>query len=282
MAFLFCRQVWVVDLLAIAVTATLTGHSAATLIASALPRRPPTMPPPLQVPAPVSAAPSAVEGIVGRNIFCSTCGDAPPAESTRRALTLLAIMFAPPPSDPRWSVAVVRDDEAATVGPFGVGARLGAATIVAIEPTCVVLERGRGRRELLELFRGRIGVVPAPNRGPMGTFAEAVTKTGGQSYEVQRSALEQLLAGGLSSWPRVVPDVKDGEPGGLRLVGVRTDSPFAAIGLADGDRLLEVNGRSIVTPDAALAAYASLRTTSHVWLLIERGGQGVRMDYVIR
>jgi general secretion pathway protein C len=281
MAFLFCRQEWVVDLVAIAVTATLTGHSAATLIASALPPRLPTMPPHLQLSAPVSVAPGA-EGIVGRHIFYSTRADAPPDESTRRALTLLAIMFAPPPSDPRWSVAVVRDDEAATAGPFGVGARLGDATIVAIEPTCVVLDRGRGRRELLELFRGRIGVVPAPGRGPMSTFAEAVTKTGGQSYEVQRSALEQLLAGGLSSWPRVVPDLKDGEPGGLRLVGIRTDSPFAAIGLADGDRLLEVNGRSMLTPDAALAAYASLRTTSHVWLMIERGGHRVRMDYVIR
>ena len=33
--------------------------------------------------------------------------------------------------------------------------------------------------------------------------------------------------------------------------------------LSDGDLLLEVNGRSIATPDAAMAAFAPLRTASH-------------------
>jgi hypothetical protein len=54
--------------------------------------------------------------------------------------------------------------------------------------------------------------------------------------------------------------------------GSGRDGPFAAIGLRDGDLLLEVNGRSIATPDAAMAAFAALRTASHVWLAIVRAG----------
>ena len=40
----------------------------------------------------------------------------------------------------------------------------------------------------------------------------------------------------------------------LPAVRLRSDGPFAAIGLENGDLLLEVNGTPIATPDAALAA----------------------------
>jgi len=82
--------------------------------------------------------------------------------------------------------------------------------------------------------------------------------------------------------PRVVPQSRDGEAVGLRLLDVGRDGPFGAIGLRDGDVLREVNGRSIATPDSALAAYGALRSEGHVWLAIERGGQRLRLDYRIR
>jgi general secretion pathway protein C len=192
-------------------------------------------------------------------------------------------MFAPPPADPRWSVAVVRDEETATTGPFGVGARLGDATIEAIEQVRVVLDVGHGRRELLELLRERPRAGPAGHRGAADAIGHGIQRTGTHSFEVRRAALDRFLSGGMTaSMPRVVPDVRDGQPVGLRLLGVGSDGPFAALGLASGDVLREVNGRSIATPDEALAAYATLRTAGHVWLVIERGGQRIRMDYAIR
>jgi general secretion pathway protein C len=192
-------------------------------------------------------------------------------------------MFAPPPSDPRWSVAVIRDDEAATAGPYGVGARLGDATIAAIEDVRVVLDVGRGRREFLDLLR-RQARAPSDGRlAPPDAFGDGVRKTGAHSYEIRRAALAQFLAGGMTPrWPRVVPETRDGEPVGFRLSGVDRDGPFAAIGLGNGDLLLEVNGRSIATPDAALAAFSTLRTASHVWLVIEHDGRRIRVDYSIR
>ena len=73
-----------------------------------------------------------VEDILKRNIFCSTCPPIlangrrartrarrppPPLQRTSLNLKLLAIMFAPPPADPRWSVAIIRDNDAKSAGP---------------------------------------------------------------------------------------------------------------------------------------------------------------------
>jgi len=287
MEFLARRHFWVVDLVGIAICGILTGHAAAMLILAALPRyeaaapaRRGGMPPPARA----SAADKSIDAIVARNMFCSACGDDVPApERSRLPFTLLAIMFAPPPSDPRWSVAIIRDDEAATAGPYAVGAVLGAATIGAIEQVRVVLDVGRGRREYLELLHRPPRAPADGRRAPLDAPADGVTKTGAHSYEIRRAVVEQLLAGGTTPrWPRVVPQARDGEPLGFRLFGIGREGPFAAIGLSDGDLLLEVNGRSIATPDAAMAAFAALRTASHVSLAILREGRRVRIDYVVR
>ena len=78
MDHLWRRYLWVVDLIGILVGAGLAGHSAANWIASQLP--PALAPAPRSTrhaPVLASATPKSIEGIVGRNIFCSTCGDTP-------------------------------------------------------------------------------------------------------------------------------------------------------------------------------------------------------------
>ena len=82
------RHLWVVDLAGIALGAVVFGQATATLLASALPRLPApratrARPVPGAREARPAAAKPAISGIVGRNIFCSTCGDAPgPAAPT--------------------------------------------------------------------------------------------------------------------------------------------------------------------------------------------------------
>lgn len=274
------RYVWVIDLIGIGIGAVLAGHATATFLAARLPQQ--AAPVSRVLPPPVLTDPTSksVEAIVGRNVFCSTCGDQPVVERTRRALRLLAIMLARPPADPRWSMAVIRDEEAATTGPYGEGARLGDATIAAIDEVRVVLEDGHGHQEILDLLpRWPDERLPGPREA---TF-DGVRKIGTQRYEVRRAALERFLQGGVTPpWPRIVPQMREGQGSGLLLAGVRPDSAFAALGLASGDLLLAVNDRAISTPDAALAAYAAMKTADHVWLVIERGGRRVRLDYVIR
>jgi len=279
MDVLLRRYLWVVDLIGIMVGAALAGDATATMIAAALPMDAAPSARRVETPAPPPPPNKSVEHIVQRNIFCSTCTGTPLPEQTRRALTLLAIMYAPPPSDPRWSVAIVRDDAAATTGPYAVGARLGDATVAAIEDVRVVLDE-HGRTELLELLPQRRS---PPGRAPAKATFDGIRQTAANRFEVRRDVLEQFLAGGITpGWPRVVPQARDGEPVGFRVFGIAANSPFAALGLASGDVLLQVNGRSIATPAAALAAVTSLRTANHVSLSIARGDRLIRLDYDIR
>jgi type II secretory pathway component PulC len=285
MDFGVSRRVWATEMVGIVVVAGLAGHATSRLIAAAfLPHVEPlaSRAPPARRPRPVPPD-KPIDGIVGRNVFCSTCGGAAPIERIPPRLTLLAIMFAPPPSDGRCSVAIVRDDEAGVAGPYGVGARLGGATIVAIEQVRVVLDPGDGELEFLWLLSGAAPPPPDERHAPPRSFRDVVKKTGAHGYEIRRAALEPILTGGtLAQLARIVPETRDGQPVGLRLLGVGRDGPLAAIGLAESDVLLEVNGRSIATPGAALAAYTTFRTSSHVSLLVERAGARIRMDYAIR
>jgi type II secretion system protein C len=280
MELLLRRQGWAANLIGIAIGTALGGHATATLIGAALPsptssgsqRRGGT------AAAAVAPTDRSSDVIIGRNVFCSQCGETLIPEPTRPALTLLAIMFAR--SDPRWSLAIVRDDETSTTGPYAVGARLGGATVEAIEDVRVVLDLGRGRRERLELLAPEARL--SSGRGPAEPITDGIRKTGPNSYELRRAVIDRVLAGGLARLLRVAPQPRDGEPTGLRLLDVGRDGPFGAIGLRDGDVLLQVNGRSLATPDAALAAYSALRKEDHLWLAIERAGQRLRLDYVIR
>ena len=114
--------------------------------------------------------------------------------------------------------------------------------------------------------------------GPRGATFEDVHRIGTQRYEIGRSSRSLPDGGSSPAWRQL----RDGYASGLLLAGVRPDTVFSALGLASGDVLAEVNGRSIATPDAALAAYAALQTADHFSLVIERGGRRVRLDYVIR
>jgi len=147
----------------------------------------------------------------------------------------------------------------------------------------VILDVGRGRHEILDLLQQRQRDRAELSRAPSEALRGGVSKTGPHSYEIRRATLEGLLAGGITPpLPRIVPQTRDGEPVGLRLFGIGSDGPLAMIGLMNGDLLVEVNGRPLTSPDAALNAYAALRTASHVWLVVERAGQRIRTDYVIR
>jgi general secretion pathway protein C len=283
MELLLRRHLWVVDLIAIAIVATLAGHATATRIASML-LGPPWRSPPRQRPtaqAHGTGPDKSIAGIIERDLFCPTCGDEAPPERSARSLELLAIMFAPPPLDPRWSVAVVRDDEAGSTGPYATGDSLGDATVGAIENVRVVLDLANGRREYLELLAERPPGPSTARVSPGRALADGVRKTGPHSYEVRRAFIDHL--GGMTPpWPRFVPEIRDGQPVGFRLYGIRAGSPPVWLGLAEGDLLLQANGRSLATPDAALAAFTTLRTADHVGLLLERDRDQIRLDYLIR
>jgi general secretion pathway protein C len=255
----------------------------------------------------VSASPAVytkqVEEILRRNIFCSTCPPILPVPTTPGApvvpelqrtslpLKLLAVMFAPPPADPRWSMAIIRDNDAKTAGPYAIGSTLRETTVSEIDEVRVYLDFGGGRIEYLELLdrpQPAPGTPAAASTAPSDPFAaeldKGIRKTGANSYEVQHSTLDALLGnmGALSRAARIVPEMRDGKSIGFRLFSIKPDGPFGKIGLQNGDVISAINGLEMNSPDKALEVYTKLKTANHLSVGLERNGQKITEDYNIR
>jgi general secretion pathway protein C len=302
------KYLWAVDGLVVVLCAVFLARASATASGgkmlvtggSAAPKA-------ARVAAPPPAAPvytKQVEEILNRNIFCSTCPPilakpvtdsgpppAPPLQRTSLNLKLLAIMFAPPPADPRWSVAIIRDNDDKSAGPFTVGSKLRDATVDDITEDRVYLNFGNGRIEDLDLLdrpqpaAAPVAAAPAAPADPLSAeLDKGIKKTGEHNYEVQRSTLDSLLGNmaALAKGARIVPETKDGKPAGFRLFSIRPDGPFAKIGLLNGDVVSAINGLEMNSPDQALLAYTKLKTANHLSVAIERNGQKITKDYNIR
>jgi len=302
------KYLWAVDGLVVALCMIFLARASATAIEKKLVVSGPPAKAAARAPVAAPAAPvytKQVEEILKRNIFCSTCppilgtvageeagpAPAPPLQRTALNLKLLAIMFAPPPADPRWSMAVIRDNDAKSAGPYSVGSKLRDATIDDIVEDRVYLDFGGGRREYLDLLdrpqppAGAPAAAAAPSTDPLSAeLDKGIKKLGEHNYEVQRATVDSLLGnmGALAKGARIVPETRDGKPAGFRLFSVRPDGPFAKIGLLNGDVVSAINGLEMNSPDQALLAYTKLKTANHLSVAIERNGQKITKDYNIR
>src|SRR4029077_1363856 len=142
---------WAIDGLCVALCAVFLARATATAVERKMLNIGPAAKAAVMRGPVASTAPSVyskqIEEILNRNIFCSTCppilqkqatGDTgppppPPLQRTSLNLKLLAIMYAPPPANPKWSVAIVRDNDAKSAGPYAIGSRLRDATVEDIE-----------------------------------------------------------------------------------------------------------------------------------------------------
>jgi general secretion pathway protein C len=307
METLLRKYLWAIDLAVIAICAIFSARATATVIETKLAR---SAPPPKPAAHVASAGAQTVYGkqfedILKRNVFCSTCppilppppsntNEPPPPAAPQRTtlpLALVAIMFAPAPADPRWSMAIIRDTEQKSAGPYSIGSKVREATITDISETRVDLEIS-GRKEYLELFDKGPGAAPAavaaaptPSGDPLtAELQKGVKKTGEHTYEVQRGTVDSLLGNmsALSRAARIVPEIKDGRAAGFRLFSVRPDGPFAMIGLQNGDVISAINGLEMSSPDQALMVYTKLKSASHLSVGLERSGQKITKEYNIR
>jgi general secretion pathway protein C len=305
METLLRKYLWVIDLAVIAICAVFSARAAATMIEKNLAK---AAPPPKAAPRTAMAAQQTVYNkdlgeILKRNVFCSTCPPIikPPENTvpgvvdttpqrTSLPIALVAIMFAPPPNR-YWSMAIIRDTEQKSSGPYSIGMKVHDATITDISETRVDLDVN-GREEYIELFdKGPPPAAPvaaapaAPSSDPLAAeLQKGIKKTGENQYEVQRGTVDSLLGNmsALSRAARIVPELKDGRAAGFRLFSVRPDGPFALIGLQNGDVISTINGLEMNSPDQALMVYTKLKSASHLSVGLERNGQKITKDYNIR
>ncbi|HEX3903050.1 MAG TPA: type II secretion system protein GspC [Polyangia bacterium] len=294
-----------VDLAVVALCAIFAARATATAIEAGFVSGIPSVKHALKPPITAAAGPvysKQVEEILKRNMFCSACPPilgqpeapgvvvVPPLQRTSLPLKLLAVMYAP--TDTRWSMAIIRDNDDKSVGPYGVGSKIREATIDEIDETRAYLDFGGGRREYLELLdlpagapAAPVAAAPAAAKDPLAEALDrGIKKTGPNSYEVQHSTLDALLGnmGALAKAARIVPEMKDGKSAGFRLLSIKPDGPFGKIGLQNGDVISAINGLEMTSPDKALEVYTKLRTANHLSVGLDRNGQKITEDYNIR
>jgi general secretion pathway protein C len=301
------KYLWALDLAVVALCATFLGNAASSAVESkvvaAIPAPAPVASKPRR-PEPTTASSSKQpDGILKRNIFCSTCppiidephpdgGAIDPSTEpvkTTLPLALLAIMYAPPPNGIKWSIAVIRDTEIKSMGAFPVGGKIHGATVIEIQETRIYLDNA-GKTEFLDLFEKPAPPVPPVASAAGGTdplsieMDKGIKKTGEHSFEIQRGTLESVLGNMslLSRSARIVPEMRDGKAAGFRLYAVKPDGPFAKIGMQNGDVISSINGLEITSPEKALEVYSKLKSASHLSLGMESNGKKVTQDYNIR
>lgn len=115
-------------------------------------------------------------------------------------------------------------------------------------------------------------------------IASKIKQISETEFEIDRSAVEKILEdqAQLMRSARIVPEQKDGKTIGVRLFGVRPDTLLGTLGLKNGDRLEQINGFDMGSPEKALEAYARLRTAENLKIKLNRRGQATTIDFKIK
>lgn len=119
----------------------------------------------------------------------------------------------------------------------------------------------------------------------VGRFPERTIRLDGSDVHRQVSVVERSsrkLSHSGSFWDggvdRVEKYFEGGVQKGFKFEGVHPGSLLAHIGIVDGDAVLAVNGYATDSPEAAMAAYGSLRDEERVVVDLIRAGHAVRLQ----
>lgn len=220
-------------------------------------------------------------------------------------------------SNPRWSIAMILDNEAQETYVVGVGDALPVedpVEVLEIRRDRVFIEND-GRLEFIRLEDSPYGD-PEGQQGQEGRRSErsedgateddvedrrrqrraaieeeeerrdesGIEQRGDGEYAVDRSRIEEELenADELSRQARVMPNYREGRAQGLRLVGVTSDSIYSDIGIRSGDVLRTVNGENVSSQEQAMDMFERMRNDDDVTIEIDRRGERQEKSYSIR
>lgn len=126
-----------------------------------------------------------------------------------------------------------------------------------------------------------VGTAPADGGD---AYSAGIQKKGPYDYQIDRNMLEEQLQDltKLGMQARIVPNYEGGKYAGFRLVGIRPNSLYKALGMQSGDLLQRINGEEIDTPNKAIQLFESLRSSSQIAIDVVRRGKKVTMNYTIQ
>lgn len=126
---------------------------------------------------------------------------------------------------------------------------------------------------------------PLNNPGPPPTPSRKdVVETSPNNYEVDRKSLDKALSdnAALASGGSLVPNYKDGQKNGLKIIGISPDSVYQRIGLQSGDVVGKINGQAVKSQPHALELLQSFKTNSELSIEVERRGRKETLNYKVK
>ncbi len=231
--------------------------------------------------------------------------DSPDVPLSDMDISLLGTLVYP---DPEWSMATVRLSGSTKLVRTGTEVE-DSATIKHIDRTYILLSRN-DKTEMVRLWSekpkksgrsARPGSASSSKRKPYRSPAKAsssrptpskgkanyskhVAKTGEWEYKIDKTMLDEQLndLAALGSQARVVPNYVGGKYSGFKLVGVRPNSLYRAIGIRSGDVIKRINGMEIDSPNKALQLFEKLQNSRRISLDMQRGGVSRTLYYTIQ
>lgn len=175
------------------------------------------------------------------------------------------------------------------------------ATVLEIARRYIVLMEG-GKRKYVRLWdpdkNNKPGAPPQPGGPPRYQaqpppvagggaevdYSKGVRKTSMYAYEIDRGMLNEQLNDltRLGREARIVPNYRNGQYQGFKLIGVRPGSLYRSLGIRSGDIIQRVNGTEINSPNKAIQLFEELKSQGQIELDIERRGQKRTLSYSIK
>jgi len=260
-----------------------------------------TTPPPHPADSPVKSEHNK-DGtqLVARNMFCSECTPAVvvAADPSQIAITSLPLQLLATNvgASDKSSYATVINTSDSRQGSYAVGDTLPGASgpVKGIHYKYVDFENG-GHVERVMLAGAAPITSPTPvaavDEKPAGDGDEmqaavdaGIKKIDDNTYEIDKSLIDKVTSNPMAfmKGARVVPSMKNGKPDGIKLYAIRPTSPYAKLGLTNGDTLQSVNGFELNSVDKGLEIYQKLREATHLEVEVVRRGKPVTLKYSIK
>jgi general secretion pathway protein C len=207
--------------------------------------------------------------------------DDPPCDIARAVLIASA-------DDPAWSFAVITGPDGKNVLRRG-GEEFYGGTVNFIGDLRVWLTGPSGVRCQLKLGAKPPVAMPPPGpppggpKGPPSPLAGRIRQISAHEFDVDRSAVDALLANpGDLMKTRVVPEKEGDRIVGLKLFGIRPNTVLSTLGLENGDRLVSINGFEMNDPQKMLEAYGKLTRADRISAAVVRNGKPMTIDFNIK
>lgn len=178
--------------------------------------------------------------------------------------------------------AIIEDEVTRKQDLFKVGDRVQEAVIkLVLRDRVVVSYKGRDEVLMMETAKGAGRSTRSGSSGRNGRNLPPASIT--KKVNLRRDTIDDAMMNisSLMKDVRIKPHFRNGQPEGMAISGIKSNSIFRKMGIRNGDVIMGVDGQKIESVDDAMSLYGNLKSASEVKIEIKRMGQIQTIEYTI-